>query len=213
MRTELPGSKPLGVHADVRAISSRGELAMLLDPQFLATSYTRGTLARMRIGGGAPRALLQNALGADWGPSGDELAAVIRSPDGYRIEYPLGTVRFKGEAIPGDIRVSPRGDRLAFVFHRDPADDAGSIAIIEGSAPPRDLTAPLAERQGIGVVIGRRRDLVHRRGQSKLRALLRRRPRSPSAAARACQDASSWRTSPRMGRSSWTNGIPTGRST
>jgi len=69
-RSASPESRPLGLpNADVLAISSSGELAILLrpsSPAFLAT----GTLARMPISGGAPREMLENVSLADWAPDG-----------------------------------------------------------------------------------------------------------------------------------------------
>ncbi|WP_394833012.1 protein kinase [Pendulispora rubella] len=148
-RTELPGSKPLGMNADVRGISAQGELALLLDPQFYEMGTPSGTLARMRLGGGAPREVLEHAFEADWHPNGGELAAVSKTETRYRIEYPLGTVRYEGESWPSHLRVSPRGDKLAFLFHRDPKDDMGAVAILEGNGPIRELSGGWGSIRGL----------------------------------------------------------------
>ncbi|WP_394827434.1 protein kinase domain-containing protein [Pendulispora albinea] len=148
-RTELPGTKPLGIQADVRAISARGELAMLLDPQFFESATPSGTLARMRLGAGAPRAVLEHVFEADWSPSGDELAAVSKTGTRYRLEYPIGTIRYEGEAWPSHIRVAPDGRRVALLLHRDPKDDMGSVAILDGNGPPRELSRGWTSTRGL----------------------------------------------------------------
>ena len=45
-------------------------MAVLLNSQQLYHSVRRGTLARMPLGGGAPREMLENVQEADWGPDG-----------------------------------------------------------------------------------------------------------------------------------------------
>src|ERR1700751_2846113 len=68
----------------ILAISHTGEMAILLGDD------TVGTLALVPFGGGAPREVLENVSGADWGPSG---LAVVRTMSGkHRLEYPVGTV-------------------------------------------------------------------------------------------------------------------------
>ncbi|WP_394843558.1 protein kinase [Pendulispora brunnea] len=149
MRTELPGAKPLGLNADVRGISAQGELAMLLNPQFFEMGTPSGTLARLRLGGGAPREVLERVFEADWSPNGAELAAVSKTETRYRIEYPIGNVRYEGEAWPSHLRVSPRGDKLAFLFHRDPKDDMGAVALLEGNGPMRELSGGWGSIRGL----------------------------------------------------------------
>ncbi|HWL84551.1 MAG TPA: protein kinase [Polyangiaceae bacterium] len=148
-RIDAPGSKALGVSADVCALSSRGELALLLEPEFYESGDPSGTLARMSLGGGAPRAVLENAREADWSPDGNQLAAVSKTGVRYRLEFPLGTVRYDGESWLSHIRISPRGDSIALLLHRDPKDDAGSVAVLEGNGPPRELSTGWGSIRGL----------------------------------------------------------------
>jgi len=145
----LPGSKSLGIHGDVLGISAQGELAMLLDPQSYESGNPSGTLARMRLESGAPRALLEHVFEADWSPRGDRLAAVTKTDTRYRLEYPIGTIRYEGEAWISDIRISPRDDRVAFLFHPNPKDDMGSVAILEGPGPMRELSSGWSSVRGL----------------------------------------------------------------
>ena len=85
-------SRRLGVGpADVLSVSLSGELAVLLKNKFQTSDLGFGTLARVPIGGGSPREVLDDVSHADWGLGGD-MAAVRLEPDKRRVqlEFPLG---------------------------------------------------------------------------------------------------------------------------
>ncbi len=105
----------------ILAISSTGEMAILLGQ---ANREGSGTLARVPLSGGAPREILENVNDADWSPDGSTLA-VSRTVGGKnRIEYPIGTVRYESEeSSPELLRISPRGDMIAFFEHDNDAGD------------------------------------------------------------------------------------------
>src|SRR5262249_40779980 len=72
------------------------------------------TLARVALGGGTPRQVLEDVLGADWSPDGSGLA-VLRGQEGkLALEYPIGKRLYAGNdlALP---RVSPDGKKVAVV--------------------------------------------------------------------------------------------------
>ncbi|MCA1562815.1 MAG: protein kinase [Acidobacteria bacterium] len=99
--------------ADVLAISSRGELALSLNRQLFGLLQSRGTLARVSLGGGAPRAIAENVLAADWTSDGRELAVVYAEAGKVRLEFPIGKVLHSGPCVWP--RVSPKEDVIAFV--------------------------------------------------------------------------------------------------
>lgn len=109
----------------ILSISSTGEMALLLGPSVGATA---GTLARVPLSGGAPREILDDVNDADWSPDGSTLA-VSRIVNGHNvIEYPIGTVRYQSNgAWPQLLRVSPKGDRIAFNEHDN---DVGDYSIV-----------------------------------------------------------------------------------
>jgi Tol biopolymer transport system component len=137
-----PESRPLGiVSAQLLSISSSGELALLLNPRHVRGYVYAGTLARAPLAGGTPRELLAGVQSADWSPDGSELA-VVRDLDGYgRIEYPPGNVLFQTGGYPSHIRVSPDGQRVAFVDHALRSDGGGSIAVVDRGGRARALSA------------------------------------------------------------------------
>jgi tRNA A-37 threonylcarbamoyl transferase component Bud32 len=113
VRTDGAASRALDIQdADVAAVSATGELAII---KATARTATMGTLARLPLGGGAPRDLLQDVFQADWGPKADALAVVRRAPNGFRrLEYPIGRVLYEAQSL-SSMRMSSDGRHLAFI--------------------------------------------------------------------------------------------------
>jgi hypothetical protein len=138
-------SRPLGLglgNAELLAASSTGELAVLLKPRILMAGFVRvGTLARVSMASGtAPREVAENIAWADWSPDGTQLAVVRPSAEnGWAIEYPIGKVIYKAppQGWIGHMRMSPKGDAIAFLEHEAAGDDAGRPMIIGLDGKPR----------------------------------------------------------------------------
>jgi len=121
-----PESRAIGLKADLQGVSQRGEMAVLL-----RKPDGEQVLARMPIGGGAPREVLEQVRSADWGPDGDSLA-VVHTVDGRdRIEFPIGRTLYEAQGWLSDLAVSPKGDRLAFAEHPVATDTRGRVAVID----------------------------------------------------------------------------------
>jgi eukaryotic-like serine/threonine-protein kinase len=113
------------------AVSSKGELAVPLGARYVWYRLFTGTLARMPLDGGAPREIKEGVRQADWSPDGSQLA-IIREVGGKdRLEYPIGTVLREVSGYMSDVRVSPRGDRIAYFEHPRKWDDRGSVNIVD----------------------------------------------------------------------------------
>jgi serine/threonine protein kinase/Tol biopolymer transport system component len=110
-------SRPLGIpHGRLFAISQSDELAFMQGRQSVFRAV--GTLARMPLTGGAPRELLEDITSADWTPDGTALAVVRQAPgarDRLQVEFPVGTKLYETPLHVTSLRVSPRGDRVAFL--------------------------------------------------------------------------------------------------
>jgi len=145
-----PESRPLGIEdADILSISSKGELALLLRPRFIVGWSISGTLARMPLGGGAPREMLENISSADWDPAGEELA-VVRMADGVsRLEYPHGNLLYETVGWIGDIRFSPDGKRIAFANHPALGDDRGHISVTDLGGHERQIGPTWSSLRGV----------------------------------------------------------------
>jgi serine/threonine protein kinase/dipeptidyl aminopeptidase/acylaminoacyl peptidase len=113
------------------SISSKGELAVLTGPRWLGHRMCIGTLARMPLGGGAPREIMEGVRQAVWAPDGGQLA-IIREVGGLdRLEFPPGNVLFQTSGYVSDMRFSPHGDRIAYFEHPARWDDRGLIAVVD----------------------------------------------------------------------------------
>ncbi|HYL37363.1 MAG TPA: protein kinase [Bryobacteraceae bacterium] len=121
MRPGSRESRSLGLpEGRILSISSSGEMAILIG-ESLASA---GTLARVPLSGGAPREILENVNDADWSPDGANLAVSHTVGRTTRIEYPIGTVLYQKDGRPPyDLRVSPKGDLLAFFEYDDAIGD------------------------------------------------------------------------------------------
>jgi Tol biopolymer transport system component len=137
-----PESRPLGIGpAQLMSISSKGELALLLRPRHVRGYVYAGTLALAPLAGGTPREVMDDVEAADWSPDGSELA-VVRDVAGYgRIEFPPGNVLFQTSGYPSHIRVSPDGQRVAFVDHPIRSDGAGAVAVVDRAGGARTLSS------------------------------------------------------------------------
>jgi eukaryotic-like serine/threonine-protein kinase len=120
----------------ILSISSSGEMAILMG-ESLASA---GTLARVPLSGGAPREVLENVNDADWSPDGTNLAVSHTVGRRTRIEYPIGTVLYEKEGRPPyDLRVSPKGNLLAFFEYDDAIGDFG-VTILDLHGKKRVLS-------------------------------------------------------------------------
>ena len=149
MRPESPESRSQGfTAADVLAISPSGELAILVNHRFGQTFSSRGTLARVPLTGGAPREVLDDVAEADWSPDGSNLAIVRYTPQGgQQLEYPVGKVLYRSETgFIGNIRIAPKGDRIAFLDHPAAGDDQGSVAVVDLNGTVTRLAENWSER-------------------------------------------------------------------
>jgi serine/threonine protein kinase/Tol biopolymer transport system component len=136
-RVDAPGVTPLEIH-DASVIGIRGgEAAVLLGT---AAAGISKTLATIPIGGGSSRPVLESVMAADWSPDGKSLAVVRPVSGGQRLEYPLGKVLFETAGWIGDVRISPRGDRVAFAHWPATGDVSGSVLVIDSEGRVKTLS-------------------------------------------------------------------------
>jgi eukaryotic-like serine/threonine-protein kinase len=144
-------SRPLGVEAEILAISPSGEMAVLLN-QHIGIITSRGTLAMMSLTDGAPRKLLDNVQDADWSPDGSKLAVVhYIGSERCALEFPPGKILY--ETTSGSWlshpRVSPRGDQIAVLEHPVPNDDGGLLEIIDLAGNKKILSPEFPSIEGL----------------------------------------------------------------
>jgi dipeptidyl aminopeptidase/acylaminoacyl peptidase len=112
---DSPESRALGIVGDLFGVSRSGELAIQTGMQFQMSAGGGGMLARVPMAGGAPREVSEGILAADWAPDGQSLAVVRDTGSGNRLEFPIGTPLYETSGSVSSLRVSPRGDAVAFL--------------------------------------------------------------------------------------------------
>src|SRR5262249_11372678 len=134
-----PGStegRPLGLPpGNIKSVSRSGEIALVM-----GNNWLRGTLARVPLAGGAPREVLENALGADWSPDGKGLVVIHAFQGNKRVEFPIGRVLYESQGSVGNPRFSPKGDLIA-------VKSEGSVLLLDPQGSRKPL--PLAVTTGL----------------------------------------------------------------
>ncbi|HET7292255.1 MAG TPA: protein kinase [Vicinamibacteria bacterium] len=142
-----PESRSLELpNAELVAVSRSGEMAVLI-----ARETSRGrarTLARLPMGGSAPRDLTERITNADWAPDGTSLAVIRREGGRDRLEFPIGKPLYEAVYI-GLVRVSPGGDLVAFTDHPLAGDNRGDVAVVDLTGKRRALSTDWSDIRGL----------------------------------------------------------------
>jgi serine/threonine-protein kinase len=154
IRPDYPEPQSIGPDSThLLAVSSTGELAVLVRASNIGHRIFRGTLARMPLGGGSPREVVADVNEADWSPDGARLAITRLGDDGrVQLEYPPGRVLYHSSVngYLSDIRVSPAGDRVAFFAHAyTRGDDRGSVMVVDTSGTATQIAPEFAALEGL----------------------------------------------------------------
>ncbi len=142
-----PGSIGL-MNAGIYSVSSRGDLAVALGCR-LNWGECLGTLAQVPITGGSPRELVKDVLAADWGPDGQTIAVVSFKDSGIQLEYPLDHLLYRPMGWITQARVSPQGDRVAFLDHDQLGDTAGTVAVVDRAGRKTTLSSDWKSLHGL----------------------------------------------------------------
>jgi serine/threonine protein kinase len=135
--------------ADLLDVSSLGEMAILLNRSYVGHFISQGTLARIPIGGGAPREVVDSVQQADWSPDGQNLAVVRYVGGRNRLEYPIGKVIYETSGYISYPRISPAGDQIAFLDHPTQWDDRGWVAFVDLAGNVKRLSGEWAVAEGL----------------------------------------------------------------
>jgi serine/threonine protein kinase/Tol biopolymer transport system component len=148
-RTDTAEAQSLNLPASVLSVSSTGELAVSLDTVFDPPFTPTGRLARVPLGGGSTREMLDGVTDADWAPDGSALAVSRKVGRHFRLEFPPGKVLYQTDGYIADLRVSPAGDKIAFVDHAILGDDRGVVNVVDRSGNRKGLTREFSTAQGL----------------------------------------------------------------
>jgi eukaryotic-like serine/threonine-protein kinase len=146
VNTDSPEARQLDFErSGLLAVSRTGELAILTYGQ-AGFPMDHAALARVPLNGGSPRVVGHGAYGADFSPDGETLATL--QDGGRAIEYG-GKVLYRSSGLITGMRVSPSGDRIAFLDHPLRDDDAGMVRVVDMKGGVRTLTRHWTSVSGI----------------------------------------------------------------
>jgi eukaryotic-like serine/threonine-protein kinase len=151
-RVDTRESSPLDVPpGDLVAITSTGEIVLLAGRGATGSVVFggTGTLARVSIMGGATRELIEQVEDADVSADASTFAIVRTTGGRYRLEYPPGKVLYETNGYISSPRLSPRGDRIAFLDHPVTGDDRGVVAVVDLTGKRTVLTPEWIGEQGL----------------------------------------------------------------
>jgi hypothetical protein len=139
-RPEFPGATPLPVpNAVLFGVSPDAEMLAGVSLQRRALDV-EATLARVPLLGGAPRPMLEHVTYADWSPADGSVAAVHVVGSEQRLEFPIGHVLASSEGEIAYPRISPAGDRVAFLAWPVKSDDRGTVVIVDRSSHQQTIS-------------------------------------------------------------------------
>ena len=145
-----PDSLPLALpSANLLGISPSGEMAIAVDCRSNHPGVCAGRLARAALTGGSPRDVAEGIQEVDWAPDGTTMLAVRDVGGKSRIEFPMGKVLYETSGHVSYARLSPKADRIAFLDHAFPLDDAGTVAVIDLAGKKTKLTGQWASEHGL----------------------------------------------------------------
>ncbi|MEO7650231.1 MAG: WD40 repeat domain-containing protein, partial [Bryobacteraceae bacterium] len=143
-----PESRGIGfLKMKLSSVSRSGELALLsANP---STPFSPGNLSRVPMHGGAPMPVSNGVTSADWSPDRSQLAIVRLGSQASSLEYPLGKVLFQSPGWISDARVSPKGDKVAFLEHPLRGDDSGMVTLVDLNGQARRLSEGWISIEGL----------------------------------------------------------------
>ncbi len=149
-----PDSLPLELpSANLLSISPSGEMAIAVGCRSNHPGVCRGHARPGRADGRLPARRRRGHPGRRLGAGRQRPPDVVRDIGGKsRIEFPMGKILYETSGHVSYARLSPKADRIAFLDHTFPADDAGIVAIIDLAGQEDDADRALGERARPGVV-------------------------------------------------------------
>ncbi len=106
-------------------------------------------MSRVSLGGGTAEVIADGAKEADWAPDGHELALVREHGPESIVEFPAGHQVYTSQGWIDCLRVSPRGDQVAFFEHPVRDDTGGYLRIVDRAGHTRMLTGEWSSGEGL----------------------------------------------------------------
>ncbi len=144
-----PESRPFGLANSSLFAVSASQLAISIGCNHVFIGVCEGTLAIVPISGGTPREIADDVVSADWFPDDSEMAAIREANGKFQVEFPLGKVIYESQTWLNSLRVSPRGDAVAFAQYSTDGADIGRVVILDKNGKQLARTEEYVSVEGI----------------------------------------------------------------
>jgi eukaryotic-like serine/threonine-protein kinase len=146
---DSPESRPLNLVNSTLWAVSPSEMAISVGCRDRYIGLCQGTLGLVPLAGGAPREVAEDALGADWTADGSDIAIIREVGGKYQVEFPRGKVIYQSGHTLGYLRISPRGDAVAFAEFFSADGDAGWIVAVGRNGKQLARHGPFISVEGV----------------------------------------------------------------
>ena len=146
---DSPESRPLNLLNSTLFATSLSELAISLGCKDRYIGNCKGTLATVPISGGAPRQIAEGVLSADWTADGSDMAVIREVGGKYRVEFPRDKVIYESVNSLGYLRISPRGNAVAFGEFVSVDGDAGWVVALDKNGKKLIRTPAFISVEGV----------------------------------------------------------------
>jgi eukaryotic-like serine/threonine-protein kinase len=146
---DSPESRLLNLVNSTLFATSPSELAISLGCKDRYIGNCEGTLATVPISGGAPRQIAEGVLSADWTADGSDMALIREVGGKYCVEFPRGKVIYESVNSLGYLRISPRGNAVAFGEFLSVDGDAGWVVALDKNGKKIIHTVPFISVEGV----------------------------------------------------------------
>jgi len=92
---------------------------------------------------------MENVQEADWSPVGNSMAVVHLEHAQNVLEFPSGKKLYSTEGYISNVRISPKGDRVAFMDHPLNGDSRGSVMVVDANGAKQKLTEDWSGEDGL----------------------------------------------------------------
>jgi serine/threonine protein kinase len=128
---DSPESRSLNLLNSTLFAVSSSEMAISLGCKDRYIGNCQGTLGLVPVAGGAPREIVEDALSADWTADASEMAVIRQVAGKYRVEFPRGKVIYESDRPLGYLRISPKGNAVAFGEFVSIDGDGGWVVAVD----------------------------------------------------------------------------------
>ena len=146
---DSPESRSLNLLNSTLFAVSSSEMAISIGCRDRFIGNCQGTLALVPVSGGSPKQVVEDALSADWTVDASEMAVIRLAGGKYRVEFPRGKMIYESDHPLGYLRISPRGNAVAFAEFTSTDGDGAWVMAVDRSGKELIHSATFVSVEGL----------------------------------------------------------------